>query len=525
MAMFRLDRELTPEVQEQIPIIADYARKEGLDFFPTIFEPVTAEEMSMLAAYGGFPQRYPHWRFGMEFERMRKQHGYGLGKIYEMVINTDPCYAYLVDDNEFTDQKTVIAHVYAHCDFFKNNMWFSRTNRSMMNNMANMAARIRRHIDNIGADRVERFIDDCLAIENLIDPHSVFITRGSSRPERPLDDKDPNCNEAVTRFGAKDYMDRFINPKSRAARERDDARKQKEEERSKDPKEPRRDVMLFLLNRAPLEDWQSDILSIIRDESYYYAPQGQTKVMNEGWASYWHSTMMTKYVADASDIITYCAHNAGVMASPPGNFNPYKVGVELFRDIEDRWNRGAHGLEYDDCDDLGLRQSWGRDIEAPPALADNTPGRKKIFEVRRLYNDVQFIDEFLTPEFVEKHDMYQYRTDPETGKLTVVNRDFDAVKQQFLFMLANHGQPYIYVTDANYGNRGELCLEHKREFNVDVEAQWAADTLKAIRRIWGRPVNLFAIINDERVLMHVDNDGKVTANPVGDDTPAPAHSV
>ena len=525
MTMFR-DRSLSPELREQIGAIAGYARREGLDFFETAFESVTAEEMSMLAAYGGFPVRYPHWRFGMDFERMRKQHGWGLGKIYEMVVNTDPCYAYLVDDNEFTDQKTVIAHVYAHCDFFKNNAWFRRTDRNMMNQMANNAARIRRHIDRIGAEEVERFIDDCVSIENLLDPHSVFIERGSSKPSRPEDDNDPQCNDAVVTFDAKRYMDRFINPRERAEQEREDARKRKAADRGKDPKAPRRDVMLFLLNRAPLKDWQADILSIIRDEAYYYAPQGQTKVMNEGWAVYWHSTIMTRYAATTADILTYCAHNAGVLASPPGNFNPYKIGVELFRDIEDRWNRGAHGREYEDCDDLGARERWGRDKEIPPAVADSTPGRKKMFEVRRHYNDAQFVDEFLTPEFVERHKMYQYRTDPETGKLAVVNRDYNAIKQQLLFMMTNHGQPYIYVTDANYGNAGELCLGHMREYDVDVDAKWASETLQAIRRIWGRPVNLFAVINGEPCRMRVDNDGKVTADQVGEgDMPSPAHSV
>ena len=134
---------------------------------------LTSEQMSQVAAYCGFPQRYPHWRFGMEFERLRKQHRYGLGRIYEMVINNDPCYAYLLNDNMPVDHKTVIAHVYGHCDFFKNNVWFSKTNRRMMDEMANHATRVRRYIDRHGVVRVEQCIDRFLALENLIDPHSV----------------------------------------------------------------------------------------------------------------------------------------------------------------------------------------------------------------------------------------------------------------------------------------------------------------------------------------------------------------
>src|SRR3990172_6049663 len=132
---------LTQEIQEHTDVIAAHARSEGLDFYPTVFEMLTADQMSQVAAYGGFPQRYPHWRFGMEYERLRKQHSYGLGRIYEMVINNNPCYAYLLSDNMPVDHKTVIAHVYAHGDFFKNNIWFSRTNRRMIDEMANHATR------------------------------------------------------------------------------------------------------------------------------------------------------------------------------------------------------------------------------------------------------------------------------------------------------------------------------------------------------------------------------------------------
>src|SRR6476661_3491672 len=120
-------------------------------------------------AYGGFPQRYPHWKFGMEYERLRKQHHYGLGRIYEMVINNDPCYAYLQESNALVDQKLVIAHVYAHCDFFKNNLWFGQTNRKMMDEMANHSTHVRKYIEKHGQDTVEHWLDICLSVEDLID--------------------------------------------------------------------------------------------------------------------------------------------------------------------------------------------------------------------------------------------------------------------------------------------------------------------------------------------------------------------
>src|SRR5262245_15059761 len=152
-----------------------HARDYGLDFYETIFEVLDYDEINMVAAYGGFPIRYAHWRFGAQYEELVKSYSYGLSKIYEMVINNDPCYAYLLACNPMLDQKLVIAHVYGHCDFFKNNAWFSKTNRKMLDQMANHASRVARYIDRFGFEPVEEFIDACLSLEDLIDVYSPHI--------------------------------------------------------------------------------------------------------------------------------------------------------------------------------------------------------------------------------------------------------------------------------------------------------------------------------------------------------------
>src|SRR5262245_13350770 len=165
---------LNPELLDWMQAIKTKAVEYGLDFFEVIYEVLPFDTMNQIAAYQGFPVRYPHWKWGMEYEKLSKRDAYGLGRIYEMVINTDPCYAYLQESNSVTDQKLVMAHVYGHADFFKHNFWFSKTNRKMLDEMANHATRVRRHIDRHGQDAVERFIDACLSLESLIDPHSVF---------------------------------------------------------------------------------------------------------------------------------------------------------------------------------------------------------------------------------------------------------------------------------------------------------------------------------------------------------------
>lgn len=494
--------------------IRERARAYGLDFFPVIYEMCDYEQMNQIAAYGGFPQRYPHWRFGMEYEKLRKQHHYGLGRIYEMVINNDPCYAYLQESNALVDQKLVIAHVYAHSDFFKNNLWFSATNRKMMDEMANHSTHVRKHIERHGQDQVERWLDICMSVEHLIDTHSMFMRRGPSDVTPTTDQPPPQRDPVQTKFKAKDYMDRWINPPEKLAAEAKKHRDEQTRTRHSTPARPTRDVLQYLLDHARLTDWQADCLAIVREESYYFAPQGMTKVMNEGWATYWHSTLMTRHFVEAKEVIDYADHHSGTVYMPPGGFNPYKIGVELFRDIEDRWNKGKFGKEYEEADGLGARKRWDKGLGL---------GRDKIFEVRRIYNDVNFIDEFMTADFIEKHKFYQYGKDPHTGQMRIVSRDPVQIKQTMLYHLTNMGQPFIYVLDGNYANRGELYLAHKHN-GLDIEIKTAMETLKNVQRIWQRPVHLQAKIDDDMMLFTYDGV-QPKQQTIRDELPKPAHAL
>ncbi len=487
------DTKLPPDLRSLKQEIEGYARDYGLDFYETIFEVIDAEDLNEVAAYGGFPTRYPHWSFGMQYEQLHKGYSYGLSKIYEMVINNDPCYAYLMRCNHTVDQKLVMAHVYGHCDFFKNNAYFSHTNRKMMDEMANHGVRMRRYVERFGEDDVEAFMDRCMSIDDLIDIHSTAIQR---RPQDSRYDFKEEEDEAMrlTRFRSKEYMDSYINPPELLRQEEEERRKLKEETASRFPERPEKDVLLFLLEHAPLKPWQRDVLSIVRDEAYYFTPQGQTKIMNEGWASYWHSTIMTQKGLQPSELIDYADHHSGTMATQPGRLNPYKLGIELFRDIEHRWNTGRFGKDFDECEDLEERKNWNKDLGL---------GREKIFEVRRIHNDITFIDTFLTPEFCMEHKLFAFSYDDQADQYFIESRQFQQVKQRLLFSLTNFGKPWIYVVDGNYRNRGELLLQH--EFNgIELRLDQAADTLANIQHIWSRPVNLQTVVDDQPTLLTFD---------------------
>jgi stage V sporulation protein R len=475
--------------------IEGYARDYGLDFYPTVFELIDADQLNSVAAYGGFPTRYPHWRFGMEYEQLQKGYTYGLQKIYELVINNNPCYAYLMRCNGLVDQKLVMAHVYGHCDFFKNNYWFSQTNRKMMDEMANHGNRIRRYMDRFGVEEVETFIDACLSVEDLIDIHSPFVKRFEQPDKYDFGRAHDDVEEPPVpgRFQAKQYMDSFINPPHVLSAEAERLRHQREKQ-AHFPPEPMRDVMLFLLEHAPLKPWQLDVLAIVRDEAYYFAPQAQTKIMNEGWASYWHSTIMTRQGLDAADVVNYCDHHSGTLASSPTKLNPYKLGIELFRDIEERWNRGRFGKEFDECDDLATKRAW----DTGAGL-----GRAKIFEVRKIHNDLTFIDEFLTLDFCRQYKLFSFGYNPSADVYEIESREFPKIKQQLLFNLTNVGRPLVAVRDGNYKNRGELFLEHQFG-GVELKLNDALDTLAALHKLWGRPVHIETSLEGAGTILSFD---------------------
>ncbi len=417
---------LEGELAEAREKVERCARDFGLDFSRVIFELLDWNEINVIASYGGFPSRYPHWRFGMEFEQMSKSYRYGLQKIYEMVINNDPCYAYLLRSNNMIDQKMVMAHVFGHADFFRNNVYFAQTNRKMIDEMGNHRAKIQRYVNRFGFDPVESFVDRCLSIENLIDIHHPM--KGVRRHER-----------------RKSLLKGEITDELRKPAEPEQAFKVE------------RDVLLFLIENAPLEPWERDVLSILREEACYFAPQGQTKILNEGWAAFWHSRIMTTKILNDSEVIDYASHHAATVSPSPGKLNPYKIGMELLRDIERRF------------------------------------GTEKIFTVRRVHNDLTFLDEFLTEDFCQEQKMFTYGFNQANGTYEIVDRDHKKVKEKLLASLTNLGSPIIQVSDGNYASRGELALKHLHE-GVDIRLDWMKEVMKNLFGLWRHPVHLETLV-------------------------------
>lgn len=489
-------KPLTGELAKLRDEVYSYAVDYGLDFYPVVFEVCDYDTVCILAANDGFPNRYPHWRFGMQYDQLSKGNTYGFQKIYELVINTDPCYAYLLSSNRYVDQKLVMAHVYGHADFFKNNAWFSSTNRKMMDVMANRSTKIRRYMEKYGHDKVEGFIDTILSLENLLDVNVLFSD--SHRHKTSFDDEFEIVDDRSQAL--KSFMRSKIGKKNTSpedAKEKDTPL-DKIDEKIKGT----RDIMKFLMDFAPIEEWQSDVIGILREEAYYFLPQRMTKIMNEGWASYWHSKILTEKALRSSEIIDFADVHSGVMAMSPQKINPYKIGIELMRDIEFRWDTGRFGKDYLDCTNMQDKENWN---------IETNQGRQKIFEVRKSHNDITFIDEFFTQEFCERMQLFTYKYNPRTGRNEIESRDFETIKGKLLNQLTNFGSPIIEIESANYKNRGELLLRHVHQ-GVDLDLSQAADTMANLYKVWNRPINIVTVFEDKEEVYCYDGKSLTNVN-------------
>jgi stage V sporulation protein R len=238
-----------------------------------------------------------------------------------------------------------------------------------------------------------------------------------------------------------------------------------------------------------IERRRADVYDISVEETHRYAAQG---FINHN--SYWHSTIMTQKALTPSEVIDFADHHSGTMAMSRTRINPYKLGIELLRDIEERWNTGRFGKEYDECEDLEKKRTWDKQLGL---------GRQKIFEVRRVHNDITFIDTFLTPEFCVRHRMFTFAFQEQAGQYVIETREFEKIKQRLLFSLTNFGKPWIYVVDGNYRNRGELLLQH-RHTGVELRLDQAADTLANVQSIWSRPVHLQTLVDGKPTTLSFD---------------------
>lgn len=461
--------------------IRELVERFGLKCYPQEFEVCDHNEMLGYMAYTGMPSHYPHWSYGKSYERQKTMYDYGVsGLPYEMVINSNPCLAYLMRDNSLLLQVLTIAHVYGHNDFFANNFTFTSGTDA-------------RHVLEVfknGANRVASYQEDpsigISIVEDVIDhAHAVSYQRSRNLAIKQLSEDEQRLRAWERAQPTPDPW-REIHP----------AREYVQPDLSKTPAEPQENILQFIAKYNPyLPEWKRDILEIVDKQTQYFMPQMETKIMNEGWASYWHHRILNELKLPQGMHIEFLVRHNQVLRPHPGGLNPYHLGFVLWHDIERRWNAGDTGRE------------WSNDIPTiDPATQDenDTPGRKKIFEVREADRDQSFLRRFLTREVMEELNLFQHE---RRGKERVVTKlaDEESWKEVRDNLIKNVGTgsiPVIKVEDADFGRNRTLYLKHYHD-GRDLQLEYADHTLKHVAQLWEREVVLETSINGKGSLLKI----------------------
>lgn len=471
-------------------IIWDKATEMGLDPYPTHFEVVPQHVIYELGSYG-LPARFSHWTFGRDYHRQKTSYEYGMSKIYEIVFNTDPCQAFLVEDNSMLSHKFVCAHVLGHCHFFKHNSYFQHTNRQMIEEMRLHADRIHEYEQEYGWREVENFLDMVMTIEEHFDPVAPVIKRKT--PEQMAADR-----AKAGQLPETDYDD-IWNVAGKPDRPKPSARKF--------PEEPEKDLLRFLVEYGrELAPWQRDIIEIVREEMLYFLPQMRTKIMNEGFASFWHEKILENIDLTSEEHWEFRRLHSSVL-SPSGSrmqINPYYVGFQILKDIERRWNGIVEPGDEEELD-------WmGRPIERPQG-----EGRAKLFQVCEEDNDVTFLRKYLTEGLVKKLDLYTYKLQEVDGEMMWVVQDTDwrRVRDSIVDSMTNFGQPILTVEDGDYKRHGELYLKHAFD-GKELDPDYTERVMKNVQRLWGRPVHLETVLDDKQVVLTMNEEGDFSQDDV-----------
>ena len=453
------------ELERWDGVIREKVAEFGLDTYEQEFEVCDQDAMLGYMAYHGMPSHYPHWSYGKSYEQTKTMYGYGVqGLPYEMVINSDPCLAYLMRDNSLCLQILTIAHVYGHNDFFKKNYTFTGATRAgdTISAFKRRAERVRSYIEDpsIGPEPVEAFLDAAHAL-------SMSRSRNAATPRLGREEQKQRALEA-----AMPPSDPFAGLHASVEPSNVDL--------SRVPLEPDPDILLFIRDHNPdLAQWQRDLLTVVDEEARYFIPQIETKIMNEGWASFWHHRIMNSLDLPQDVRLEFMVRHNQVICPHPGGLNPYHVGYMVWHDIEKRFG--------------------GK---------DSAEGRAKMMEVRESDRDVAFLRRFLTHELMRELDIFSYRP---RGEQLVVDQVADEecwqdVKDKLLRQVGASGLPVIKVVDADHKGHRTLYLRHHHD-GRDLDLGQAEKTLDHIRYLWGHDVYLETHLRQKKALLTATDAG------------------
>ena len=462
--------------------IARTARDFGLDTYPNQLEIISAEQMMDAYASVGMPVIYRHWSYGKQFISTEKNYRRGhMGLAYEIVINSDPCIAYLMEENSMAMQALVIAHAaYGHNSFFKGNylfrMWTDAS--AIIDYLVYARNYIAECEERHGVDEVEQLLDSCHALMN----------HGVDRYRRPQ--KRTLAEELARRKEREHHLEQQVNELWRATVPQAQPGAQSDALR-RFPEEPQENLLYFIeKNAALLEPWQREVVRIVRKVAQYFYPQRQTQVMNEGWATFWHYTLLHSLydqglLADGFMLEWLSSHTA-VVYQPPvtdpryNGINPYALGLAMYTDLR---RICEHPTEED--------RRWFPDIAG-------SDWNKTLHEAMHNYKDESFIGQFLSPKVMRDFRFFAIRDNEDAPTLEVAaihdDSGYRAVREALSHQYdIGEREPDIQVWSVNLRGDRALTLRHTRRNNRPLHEASTTEVLKHAARLWGFDVHLESV--------------------------------
>lgn len=487
--MNKKDEERLKNIEKRIKEIAV---DQGLLTTDIIFEIAPSEKVLEGMSYW-FPENFSYWQHGRDYERNRTIYEHtGHGIPYEQVWNFEKPKAYVVETNPIALIILTMAHVFGHVDFFLASKFLKvgRDVSDVAREAKSAAIRFEKYEELYGIDEVEKVMDAADSIR-------WHQNRDIFADEARIDEEDLR-KEIILRERAKFEFRMKESNKQVTPEEIKSSEARIKYFQKKTPVEPRYDILYYIQRHSKaLTPWMEDIISVMREQARHLAPNMRTKMLNEGWASYWHLRIVRQLFDEGllttKEHAEFVKYHSGVIASHKKGFNPYRLGLKLFEDVEERWNKGRYGREYEECTDAYKRANW--DIGA-------MRGREKIFEIRANYSDRMAVENFFTDDFIHEQKLYLYGShyDEETEEIVDIVEETNPtiIRMLLLHMFSNYGTPIIRVEDGDSHGNGELVLSHRfKGFPVSMAPylelnppEWREETMKKMYFLWGKPVHI-----------------------------------
>jgi stage V sporulation protein R len=474
-------------IEQYHDVIRQTAQRFGLDTYPNQLEIITSEQMMDAYASVGMPVNYRHWSYGKEFIATEKNYKRGqMGLAYEIVINSDPCISYLMEENTMAMQALVIAHAaYGHNSFFKGNylfrMWTDAS--SIIDYLVYSKDYVAQCEERYGVDAVEELLDSCHALMN----------HGVDRYRRPS--KLSLAQEQARRADREAYAQLQVNDLWRTLPRRADKDDAAAPER-RFPAEPQENILYFVEKNAPLlEPWQREIVRIVRKIAQYFYPQRQTQVMNEGWATFWHHRLLNQmyddgYLADGM-MIEWLKSHTNVIAQPPitsraySGINPYALGFAMYTDVK----RICENPTEED-------RAWFPDFAGSNWLTT-------LDHAMRNFKDESFIGQYLSPRLMREFRMFAIVDDEKDTELEIsaihdeqgYRRLRESLSRQYDL---GSREPNIQVWNVNLRGDRALTLRHTQHNDRPLHES-SQEVLKHVARLWGFDVHLESVNNKNEV--------------------------